>query len=873
MLDTQIHMYALDTSHFYSNHEKYLHDKIFLFTREINLLKQASTKEENIDIYLRHKREQRKEYKERLSLLLSNRANQNTVSFGKDHIRKLREDALLDHHIISVFESFLTRTIGIPENTFTDLLMTVQIYYFDVFKDLCFYGFSYHGRVYRYFTSSAGQIRKKKAVFIEDTTWTRVEKTIMCGLTVDKINANGGNNVNKHLAYLALSNSATDEWKDFDINRCIVVEDFETTVTGDVDFIDDSDYSITRMLRGILITHTDGAGMILPSVMKRNCMFRAPWIKGLLGVFDFIRFAEEHEVPPVLTDIYGNEHHLIEENIQIIFTKSQFKMYRFYSSWEEYQHFFNTYKCTAGICNPEEKRIKNARINYQMLQTLTDITPEEMQALTYKSASKLTGLCSSAETMMAALGITPYNTHMNALQQAIQQYPPLLNDISIKDMLRQAKDSLLKKYRSGKLEIFGKYTYLLPDFYAACEAWFFHEKKPKGLLEDGEVYCRLFPKHEVLDCLRSPHLYREHALRRNAAASPKISSDAFSSWYVTDAIYTSSHDLISKLLQFDVDGDKALVVADETLITVAQRNMEGIVPLYYNMKQSTPKKLTPQSIYDGLVAAFTGAPIGTDSNDITKIWNSDVFLSKDTKAKQEALDCIKLLCMENNFHIDYAKTLYKPIRPKEKEAAILAYTKGKLPAFFTYAKDKAPSQITAVNLSFVNRIFDFIPNPPIQAESIATNDFDFTLLMKNKHTICDEKVLEKYLSLNRKYGFLIHQKDTEQNNIRYTFQKIRTDFDALSYSPQEVADMLVLYLYGNEKRYKQLLWFCYGSYLFDNLMEHTKTDKTKYVLCIDCQEWFRVHAKNSKACRCFQCTKEHRKLYQREIMRKRKHLA
>ena len=65
----------------------------------------------------------------------------------------------------------------------------------------------------------------------------------MCGLSVDEINKRGGVNVNKFLAYYALANSATEEWEDFDIDRAIVVKDFETFVNGEVDYIDDKDYS------------------------------------------------------------------------------------------------------------------------------------------------------------------------------------------------------------------------------------------------------------------------------------------------------------------------------------------------------------------------------------------------------------------------------------------------------------------------------------------------------------------------------------------------------------------------------------------------------------------------------------------------------
>ena len=104
----------------------------------------------------------------------------------------------------------------------------------------------YKGEKYIYFTSSAGQIRTKKCVFVKESIWNKFEKTIMCGLTIDEINKKGGNNPNKHLAYMALSNSATDVWENFDIDRSIVVDDFETDVAGEVDYINEIDYSITR---------------------------------------------------------------------------------------------------------------------------------------------------------------------------------------------------------------------------------------------------------------------------------------------------------------------------------------------------------------------------------------------------------------------------------------------------------------------------------------------------------------------------------------------------------------------------------------------------------------------------------------------------
>lgn len=125
---------------------------------------------------IRHKREKAKESKEKLLTLLSHKVTQNELTDGKDHIRCIREGSLNDNNVISVFDSSLSRTIGIKQDELTDALMVVQVYYFDVFKDISFYGFTYNGEKYKYFTSSAGQIRKKKAVFIKESVWNKIDR-------------------------------------------------------------------------------------------------------------------------------------------------------------------------------------------------------------------------------------------------------------------------------------------------------------------------------------------------------------------------------------------------------------------------------------------------------------------------------------------------------------------------------------------------------------------------------------------------------------------------------------------------------------------------------------------------------------------------
>ena len=921
-LQSQIHIYGIDTGNFYTNNEARLHwknHKIKIEKRNLkteynknlekiseinkkdtitnedeNEIKKLQLRNINIKSWLVFKNEQIKKSKQDLLDLLSNKVNENIKTNGKHHTRHLNSETLSDDNVISVFDSSLTRTLGLKQDEFTDAFMVIQVYYYDMIKDLIYFGFEYKGEKYIYFTSSAGQIRTKKTVFIKESLWNKYEKTIMCGLTIDKINAKGGNNPNKHLAYMALANSATDEWVGFDIDKTIVIDDYETEVYGTYDLIDESDYSITRTNGYVPVPHTDGAGMILPCAfgeVQKNKMVRLSWIKGLLGVFDYVEFIKENNCSPIIKDIYGVEHNIIDEDIQVIFTASQFKMWKFYDSWEEYKKYYKKYKCKAGYTNEEEDRIKNATINYQMLQTFTDFSEDDVRDIAKTSINKLNSLASSITNIKSAYGVTPYNNNMSYIQKAIDIYPNLLNDEYLKVRLRDIKKSLIKKYKSGKLEVKGKYTFILPDFYSACEHWFMGIDNPSGLLDDGEVYCSLFRKSKELDCLRSPHLYKEHAIRTNVAYYDDDISDSYrkrldklDKWFTTKAVYTSCKDLISKLLMYDCDGDVSLVVSDESIIRLAKKNMCNVVPLYYNMKKALPVKLTKESIYNGLNSSFKSGNIGQYSNNITKIWNSDTFINGTDEEKQEAIDLVKLLCAENNFCIDSAKTLYMPTRPKDIDTKIKSFTKNQVPYFFMYAKDKEENQVCNKNKSFVNILDDIIPNPRINYSAIELKEIDYTLLMNNqdiifnielndKGQIIEEKtdpLIVKYSELNKKYHYKINSKDAELDTVKCNTvsslrqslmfkrvsNEIREELSKFGYNEIEICDILVKYLYGIKKsKHKEVLWFCYGKYIYDNLKRNVKKP-TKTIQCKDCGEWFEINNMANRTYRCIECQKK-----------------
>ena len=808
-LSKQIYLYSIDTSCFYEEEEQKIHKRLLsLYSIRKRLKNEKLIKRNPVEVdvvfWRRTINKLIQQEKENLTNLLNERL--------KDHSpRQLNEEGLKDRNIITLFESSLTRALNIEQNALTKDLMVLNVFFFQIFEGLVKDGFIYNGEKYIFLSASAGQIRTKRAVFIREKAYSEIQNKLMCGLTIEEINKRGGINPNKYLAYLALCNSATDVWEDFDIDKSIVVEDFESDVFTEVDYIDDIDYSINRTPMEVPIPHMDGCGIMLDDGTR---MVRLPWVKGLLVKFPFDVFVEEIcNGNGQVIDIYGKKHDIVEEGIRYIFTKSQFKLWKYYDSWEEYKDNFKNFGCEACFCNIEDEYIPKARINYQMLQTLSDIKDDEIAKITKRTISEIEAIGNDYRTTMKILGATDYNKDPNYFQQGLMLYPELFRDAYHKDVLKQTKKSLVKQAKGGRLEVNGRYQFISPDLYAFCEWLFLGEQKPVGLLDNGEVYSKLNKNGAELACLRSPHLYREWAIRRNKRNAE------LDKWFGdTKCVYTSTHDPISKFLMFDCDGDKALVVQDRTLAAVAKRNMKNIVPLYYNMRKAKGSLLTNEALYDGMSRAYTGGNIGIYSNAISKIWNCGKPI------EEEQLNVVKYLVMENNFVIDYAKTLYQPTRLKEIDNIIKSYTKSNVPHFFIFAKDKENFQVEPLNNSTMNRISSAIPSPRVKF-SKDIGKIDYRMLMNQDYdfTIKESPIIDEYnYWVSHRYPVEEINECVDDEDL-WVYKKIREKLLSLG-ETNYVVNTLINYCYTVKiNSSKKILWACFGDIIVENLKNNTKT--------------------------------------------------
>lgn len=675
-----------------------------------------------------------------MKLVLKDTISQNT------EIRTLNNNNLKEHKIIAIFENSLTRIFKIEPDSLTTDIFVIEVYHTEVLKDLIFDGFMYNNKKYVFFTASSGQTKDKKITTVEESKYLQYKNTIFCGINENTINTKKVN-VNKYLAYLALNLSGTTIWENFDIDECIVVDDMNVKIKGVMQHIDDENFKINKPEEMELeLKMNDGCGFILSDIAKKAMVVRLPWIKGLLVPYPFLEHAENAQ-NYLVTDIYNYEWDLRtgayrkkgetefhkDENtkpIKIIFSKSMFKMWKHYKNWLEYKDYFKKYDCLAGICNEEPDEFYNKKINYQMLQTLR-LKDWQIDRLIARTVTFIKNAHKDKNTMLKVLGVKEEKENLNYLQQALSLYPALLQDKHCMRILKETIDKRIREAKAGRLILNSRFTYIAPDMYRYFN-WLLGEKD-EILLENGEIYCNLFDDGKEVAVLRSPHLSMEWAVRKNVTnkiANKKNLSD----WFVTNCLYVSSNDLISRLLMYDHDGDCVLVVSNGILINAAKKQAQP--PTYYVPKTAEDNVITKETIYKSLLQAYEYNNVGIYSNIITKIWNQD----------KPDYNNVKIFTMLTNYDIDATKTGKFPEIPPRYKKLMYKLKKAKKPYFFKFAKKDENTKNETGN-GTVDKICKKI------SEATKELEFDFSDLDKYYYNklMCKTPKKEKDLDVYNRY--------------------------------------------------------------------------------------------------------------------------
>lgn len=828
-------------------------------------------------------------------------------------IRKVDNKYLKEDYEISMFENDITRLafedrgIAKADYQLLDEIIYMQIFHNEIMWQIVKNGIYINDKEYMLFSATTGQVRDSTITLMRKDFFEKHRGYLMVGLSQERINEHTndykkekGMNVGKYLSYNALTlSSSILPNNEIDIERCIVVKGLETAIIERVKYIDIqtnkdgqcyvADTPKDYISKEVQIDHTDGAGMFLPGELPSSCQIRGGYFKGAMFPFDFKLFAHEVAHNYIIHDAWGDMVDIEKRDIRFILSTSQLKMWKEYDSWEEYKKEFKKNKLKLSINSYANFAKETVTFSYQYLQTLpygTDIS--ELCKLAVEDLIKLK---TDIKYVKKELGLTKitdedvdeyiresetnnrngHNQKSNSyIAKALDLYPSLIYDSYVKKRIQNLFKARKKSYMGGKLPIRGYYSYVVPDMYAFCQYLFMGNKNPQGLVPKDCVYSKYYDECgniENVICLRSPHLSRYEYPKRKL-----IKSDECRKWFgaMENDTVVSCHDLISKSLQCDWDGDEVLISADKNLYSAAKTLPNE--PLYYEMQKAESQIIDDKAIYDTLVNGFDNNVIGESSNAITKLWNVPEL--KENPLKYD--DAINVFCAYSNYAIDFPKTgknlelgeyeqLYKDLIPPEDIREKIKPPKVKYPQFFKYAKGKK-NHLEKYTDSPMDRIAKYIDEQTGRKHYKYFDDnkkklpeFDYRMLMNNetksdgtvKYEIdrSDSRYLKLYNILNRrkkKKKTICQSIQREQRKRNVDVKEITADFDVFHYhcvcEVKEIftnskgdfnVNLAVNYIIDMEYNQqdfistsKDILWKCFGHIIIDNINRNLKTGIT-----------------------------------------------
>ena len=737
---------------------------------------------------------------------------------------------------IALFESEMTRYAA---DFSKPVPLVMEIVYLKtdkqnmILKQIIDRGLDIGDKHYIFFSSTTNQMKRGESILISEEFYKAHEEEITFGLTTDKVNEKGGCNTGKWLAYngLLLSTSFEPAGYEIDIDNCLVVPDFKTAVNEEVEFIDHDDVSITGihvMRDDIEIPQTDGAGMFLPGVLPTTAQIRCGHIKGCIFPFDFRKFLRLKNVngrvpSPIIPDVWGEKHNVIEENIKVFFTASQVKLHSYYNSWDEFKEAFKKSGKKIAINKFADIKPKGyAKTSYQFIQTLSSekLTNEKIEELCKDTLEYLNKLKTDADKIAEILS-EPY------LSDAIKAYPDLIQDNYIQKKLEN-------KFRSERRDACGNklilkdslYSYICPDLYAFCEWLFCGIENPTGIVPKDYIYNPFYndKTYEVVDCLRSPHLYMEHGIRKLVKGEVL---EQCKEWFVGYDTVVSSHDLLCRVLQFDVDGDEILLTPNKTMIECVPTDKHT---LYYKSFDAVKSPVTNKAIYEALVASMDNSNIGDISNVMTKNYNNPVIDD----------DFNKVMCCFNNLTIDFPKTQHN-ITLGRYEEKYNQLKKEKVPYFFTFAKDKDRKNCKDLSDSNCDRICKYIHRKTGNKKYTWKSDETFKVgVLIDKNIKVDTKS-----ELYKKMEQLMFELKRREQSLTIRINNEITQLDKSDSMREKISkydvfyamcDKMILCIFdGDRKRAtayltdfeylqrencdsgKNILWNCYGDIILENI--------------------------------------------------------
>ena len=551
------------------------------------------------------------------------------------------------------------------------------------YKQLCKTGFAVKFKVneteyvtkYKRLCAGAGQLRKNSANFVNAEIYDQLLNIMLCGLDAKSI---GKINLAKFGAYLALSTSATRVVK---TPRICVIDDYEYVLHNQkVDWIyknDKGEDDIREEYIDFTVNAFDGAGMVSPEMAARwqqdleidylpsSFIIRAPWTKGAVSCFDFHRFAKEVAHKNTIKDCWGKIHNV--DDIDVILTKSQFKMAQKYDSYDQYLFYYKKYGHVFGVARANKKESSHLNLlNYQYLQS-NDFTEESIKALAQPTVDWLQKVmsCDKLYTSLMMIGCHEKDTLEeieSRLDSPIAKCMLYNLDIINDNYARQKVMRLIRKKidqaKIGKIYVEGSYDFLIPDLYAMAEHAFGMEVQ--GLIPAKCAYSKRWVDKgaKKISAQRSPLVAPAENQVLNVYSNNRC-QDWFR--YITWGNVLSIADL-TEIAMSDADNDGDIIATSDNKYLIDAINPELPI-ITYEKQKAKSQKLNFETLGNFDVKSFD-SPIGGITNLASNLYAMLGLFPKDSREYNEIEKRIRLLRRAQGDAIDKAKGVVYSAPPK-----------------------------------------------------------------------------------------------------------------------------------------------------------------------------------------------------------------
>ncbi|WP_299831275.1 hypothetical protein [uncultured Metabacillus sp.] len=551
-----------------------------------------------------------------------------------------------------------------------------------VYKEICKNGFIINDIKFLRFCSGAGQSRRNTASFVNSELKEELDRRLNCGLKVKKIN------VAKYNAYFGLYMSATYPVRTPRVCLIPDCEEYKLPKTvdwiSDVEEVDENGKKKTKRVLSekefdFIPNMWDGQGLISPTMAEQwkedlelNYLpsqfgIRSSFIKGMLAVFDFHKFADKVAKKNKITDYYGKDWDISE--IDVLLSVSQFKMYKQYSSWEQFTQLQEHHGHSWGVTKVNPKVDKEmSLLNYQYIQTL-DLNREKITELIKPTVDWIEKICNGDKlyTLLFLLGTSDENDTVSKIfdktnsnfAKAILYNDKLLNDPYIKKKIYDSISTKIKDAKIGRLWARGNYEAMVSDPYGQAQ-WAF--KLPvTGLLKEFEHYSRFWNNRNVkkVDACRSPMVdFHEHNILNF------IKNDETENWfeYLNSGIIYNVWG-VDTIRHSDSDWDYDIVyTTDNDVILNSIFPNQNVIT--YDKESAPSQSLNNTNLMKTDLRSFD-SKVGTITNYSTTFISMLANFKKGSSEYNELLSRIKLLRRYIGDSIDQAKGIKMKPFPSE----------------------------------------------------------------------------------------------------------------------------------------------------------------------------------------------------------------